>query len=184
MALDDILRYESARVAEDKSESDPEVSLVAMGNHYRTLLGTEDPIIAQSLADAGRGLQITSQKGRPHITNNGLILAMNQYAGSYEKAFNGVTIGELVNNYLNRGYTIPDKTKEGILAYRTLTYEQLATNVKDESRPEDERKKMLTAIRAIGTLKSQRLDKVSSDIKTDLTDKTLKELYPDEAETH
>ena len=80
MALDDLIRYESAAVAAVNVKKDSELAIASMSNFYRGILKEDDPIISKALQEAMSG-------GEAGISNLGVVQAIGVYGGKYENAF-------------------------------------------------------------------------------------------------
>jgi hypothetical protein len=172
MALDDILRYESAAVAAKNAQNEKDISVLAMQSLYKTILGKDydDPIINHALSEAGAG-------GEAGITNLGVVEAMGVYAQKYEKAFAGASVKDLTK-YLSDGFKVSDEVKEAFGSYGDLTVLDIATKLKDKEVPKEAKEPLENAMKAIQLLKDRRLRAATLKIYDSVVNENLANMYP------
>lgn len=175
MALDDLIRYESAAVAAINVEKEKDLAVLAMENQYRIILGKdfdEDPIIKRSLEEASAG-------GKQNITNIGIVQAMSVYSNKYENLFNSAKFSDLIQ-YLTEGYNISDEVKGALSDYSGVSLIDLMKKAKEEEMNDDDKKKIQKAITAISMLKERRLRAKTMEMYDGVVKKNLGTLYPKE----
>ncbi len=177
MGLEDLTRYESAAIAAVNAEKDPSLALSSYSNFCQDLGEDfyEHPAIQRSLKEAAEGLNI---KGRePQIRNTAVLQAIDLYGGKYEKAFSLTKFSDLIN-YLSDGYSLSDEVKEGLLKYNEYTYMDLAKLMKNEETPDNVKKEIGKAIKAVHVLKDRKFGAKTLGIINDNTTLMLNQLYP------
>jgi hypothetical protein len=172
MALDDLLRYESAAVAVMNVEKEKDISVLAMQNLYKTILGKDydDPIINKALEEAASG-------GEAGITNLGVVQAMDTYNKKYETAFAGAKVSDLTK-YLTKDYKVSDEVKAALGSYGELTIADIATKLKDKELTKEAKEPLENAMKAIGLLKDRRLRAATLSIYDSVVKQGLDSLYP------
>jgi hypothetical protein len=176
MALDDLLRYESAAVAAMNVEKEKDISVLAMQNLYKTILGKDydDPIINSALEEAASG-------GEAGITNLGVVQAMGVYSQKYDKAFTSAKMSD-ITKYLTDGYKVSDEVKGALGAYADLSIVDIATKLKDKELPKEAREPLEKAMKAIQLLKERRLRAATLKIYEGVVKQGLDSLYPKQEE--
>ena len=175
MALDDLIRYESAAVAAINVEKEKDLAVLAMENQYRTILGKDfdaDPIIKRSLEEAAAG-------GDQNITNLGIVQAMSIYSGKYEKSFNSTKFPDLIK-YLTEGFSIPETAKEALSVYSDNTLADLVKKMKEEEVSKEDKEKMQKTLQTIGMLKDRILRAKTMEMYNGVVKRNLESLYPKE----
>lgn len=172
MALDDLIRYESAAVAAVNVKKDSELAIASMSNFYRGILKEDDPIISKALQEAMSG-------GEAGISNLGVVQAIGVYGGKYENAFQSTKFSELVK-YLTDGYNISNEAKEALGKYNEMTLVDLSKNAKDEKTSKEEKEAFQKAFIALNALKERKLRAASLSIIGENTSELLSQLYPKE----
>jgi len=177
MALDDLIRYESAAVADMNAEKEPELAVAAMGDFYNNLLGEEDPIIKNSLQEAMYGVQ--RNKG---ISSKGLIEAIEGYGKQkYGQAFLDTKVSDLIN-YLTEGYSISDEVRDSLTKYNDITYLDLVKQSKNKDLSDKDKEEIGKAMTAINMLKERRFRGKTLDMINYNTEITLNSLYSKDSE--
>jgi len=173
MALDDLLRYESAAVAAVNAEKDPGLAIAAMGDFYRNILGENDPIINKSLQEAAYGVE--RNKG---ISSKGLIEAIETYGeGKYERAFATTKFSDLIN-YLAEGCNISDEVRNSLAKYNEIMYIDLIKQLKDKDVSDEDKKEIEKAVTAVGLLKDRKFRAKTLEMANYNTEMALNSLYP------
>jgi hypothetical protein len=174
MALEDLLRYESAAVAAMNLENEKDISLIAMQDLYKTILGKDydDPVYQRALGEAGEGL-----KTGAGITNLGVAQAIHTYTQKYEKSFVTLKVSD-ITKYLTDGYKVSDEVKEALVSLGDLTIADIAEKSKDKELSKDEKEVLGKAMQAINILKDRRLRAKSLDIYNNVVKQNLESLYP------
>jgi len=174
MALEDLLRYESAAVAAMNLENEKETSLIAMQSLYQTILGkdADDPVYKRALDEAGEGL-----KSGAGITNLGIAQAIQVYNQKYEKAFATTKISD-ITKYLTDSYKVSDEVKGALVSLGDLTIADIAEKSKDKELSKEDKESLGKAIQAINLLKDRRLRAKSLDIYNGVIKQSLETLYP------
>ena len=178
MALEDLLRYESAAVAATNLEHEKDISVIAMQNLYKTILGkdADDPIYQRALAEAGEGL-----KSGAGITNLGVAQAIEIYNQKYKKAFATSKVSDLTK-YLTDGFKVSDEVKEALGTYADLTVADVAAKLKDKEISKEDKEATEKIIQAISMLKDRRLRAKTLDIYNNVIKQNLDSLYPKQEE--
>jgi hypothetical protein len=182
MALDDLTRYESAAVAKQNVDSDKGLTVFAMENFYKGVLGKDinDPLIQRGLSEARQGLANAAKNGlEGDITSLGLFDAMINHSGKYEEAFKSTKFSDLTK-YLTEGFKIEDEVKAALEKYADLTIEDLGKKAKEEEMSEEEKEAISKAINAVTMLKIRRLKARTVDLYNSMTKEHLSALYPKE----
>ncbi len=177
MALEDLARYESAAVAAMNAGKERQLAVLAMETQYRTLLGKDfegDPIYENAFSEALEG-------GEDNITNAGVLRAIRNYAGKYEKALVSTKFSDLIK-YLIEGYKISDEVKQALGKYSDLTIKDLDDKGKDKELSKEEKKEIAKAVQAISILKERRLRAKTLDIYNGVVKRQLEGLYPKKEE--
>lgn len=175
MALEDLARYESAAVAAMNAGKERQLAVLAMETQYRTILGKDfegDPIYENAFNEALEG-------GEDNITNVGVLRAIKNYAGKYEKALVSTKFSDLVK-YLTEGYKVSDEVEEALGKYSDLTIKDLDDKGKELSK--EEKKEIAKAVQAISILKERRLRAKTLDIYNGVVKRQLEGLYPKKEE--
>jgi len=178
MALEDILRYESAAVAATNVENEKEIAVLAMKSLYKTILGkdSDDPIYQNALAEAHAGIETGAG-----ITNLGVVKAIGIYTQKYEKAFASTKMSD-VTKYLTDGFKISDEVKSAFEIYKDMTVADVAGKLKDKEISKEDKEALDKAMQAINMLKERRLRSKSLDIYNDVIKQNLEGLYPKKEE--
>jgi hypothetical protein len=178
MALDDILRYESAAVAANSMKTEKNISVIAMENLYKTILGkdSDDPIYKNALAEANAGIE--SEAG---ITNLGVAQAIGIYNQKYTVAFASTKISD-VTKYLTDGFKISDEVKSAFEAYKDMTVLDIETKLEDKETSKEDKEALDKAMKAIGMLQGRRLRAKTLDIYNNVIKQNLEGLYPKKEE--
>jgi len=172
MALDDLIRYESAAVAEMHAEKEPELAVVAMQDFYKNLLGENDPIIKNSLQEAMYGVE--RNKG---ISSKGLIEAIEVYGkGKYGEAFATTKFSDLIN-YLTEDYSISDEVKNSLAKYNEFTYIDLIKQLKNKDLSDEDKKEVEKAVNAVNMLQNRKFRAKTLDMINYNTEMGLNSLY-------
>ncbi len=174
MALEDLMRYESAAVAAMNVEKEKDLAVLAIESQYRSILGDDyetDPIIKRNIAEARAGLAHDS------ISNIGVLEAIQVYTGKYEKAFNSTKFSDLTK-YLTEGYKVSEEVKKALDKYKELTIKELAEKQKEKATSKQEAEEMGKAVKAVSILKERRLRAKTLDIYNGVVKRNLEGLYP------
>ncbi len=169
MALDDLIRYETAAIAARNVKEKPEVALTSISKFYETYVipNTEDPISRKAIQRAFEDATYGILQGLG-ISNAGVLEAIGVYAGKYDDVFKNALISDILE-YVGQGYEIPQNVTQALSQYRDMRFSDL----------EDE-----TAKKAIEVLKTRRLKNyglsMEIDANNEMTSRALLELYPSE----
>jgi len=175
MALDDLLRYESAAVAAVNVKNEKDIALLAVQDLYKTMYGKEvleDPIYAQAFSEAEVG--INSDAG---ITNAGIVKAIQAYNDKYELAFQNTSMKD-ITKYLTTGYKVSDEVREALELYGELTITDIAKKLKDKELTKEGKEELQKTMSAVGLLKDRKLRAKTLDIYNSVVKQNLDSLYP------
>lgn len=176
MALEDLMRYESAAVAAANIKKDSGLAVTAMADFYKKALGEEDPIIMGNLEEAVEG----AEEGQ--ISNRYVLRAMHVYGGKYERAFATTKFSDLIK-YLTDGYKVSDEAMDVFNKYNENTIEQLAKKMKeDKEMSENDKKEIGKMVQALSLLKSRRLKVLEVGIYDRQVTGALSQMYPKKEE--
>jgi len=165
MSLDNLLRYESAAVANMNAKKEPGLAIAAMYNFYKGILGDEkDPIIYKALEEAQAG-------GETGISHSGVIQAIEIYGGKHEESFFSTELSELVK-YLTQEFKIPEEAEKSFSKYYGKSLVELS---KDDKLDKDEIQK---TIGAISMLKDRKLREKTLGIVNQNVFQNLNAFYP------
>jgi hypothetical protein len=173
MALDDLLRYESAAVALTNLKNDKKISVLAMKGLYKTILGKDydDPIYQKALNEAEAG-------GEAGITNIGVVAAIQTYNQKYEKAFAESKVSD-ITKYLSDGFKISDEVKGALGAYKDMAISDLDKKLsEDKELSKDTREALEKIMKAIDLLKERRLRAATLKIYDGVVSEDLANMYP------
>lgn len=176
MALDDLIRYESAAVAAVNVEKEKDLAMLAIENQYRVILGKDfdsDPVYRKALNEAKEGGE------KYGITNSGIANAIETYSTKYEIYFASTKFSDLIK-YLTEGFSIPEQAKEALSAYNDITLADLAKKMKEGEIAKEDKEKIQKAVQAIGMLKERRLRAKTMEMYNGVVKKNLESLYPKE----
>jgi hypothetical protein len=176
MALDDLLRYESAAVAEMNVEKDKGLALLAIENQYRVMLGKDfdsDPVMKHSFGEASNGGE------KYGITNVAIAGAIENYSQKYNISFASTKFSDLIK-YLTEGFSISEEAQKALSVYKDTTLVDLAKTMKDEQTPKEAKEAMQKALQALEMLKERRLRAKTMEIYNGVVKRNLESLYPKE----
>jgi len=178
MALDDILRYESAAVAATNVDNEKNIAVLAMKSLYKTILGkdSDDPIYTKALNEAEAGIE--SGAG---ITNLSVAQAIGIYNQKYEVAFASTKMSD-ITKYLTDGFKISDEVKSAFESYKDMTVADVAGKLKDKETSKEDKEALDKAMQAIGMLRERRLRAKTLDIYNNVIKQNLEGLYPKKEE--
>lgn len=183
MALEDLLRYESAAVAATNAKEDPNLSLIAMQQFYgnsraelEKLGYGNDPTVlegAKAIAGYFNEAQVGLAEGTG-ISSAGLITSMKIYSNKYTEAFSSTKISDLTK-YLTDGFNISGEVKSAFAKYNELTLEDLGKKAKEATKEEQE--DMGKLMQAISILKERRFKVKSLNLYDGAAKMSLEQLY-------
>jgi hypothetical protein len=178
MALEDLVRYESAAVAATNLENEKDISLIAMQSLYKTILGKDydDPVYQRAFGEAQEGL-----KTGAGITNLGIAQAIQTYNQKYEKAFVSTKISD-ITKYLIESYKVSDEVKKALGTYSDLTIADIAEKLKVKEISKEDKESFGKVVQAIEMLKDRRLRAKTLDIYNNVVKQNLDSLYPKKEE--
>ena len=178
MALEDLLRYESAAVAASNLEKEKDIAVLSMRSLYKTILGkdADDPIYNNALNEAAAGAE--SGAG---ITNLGVAQAIGIYNQKYENAFVSAKMSDHTK-YLTDGFKVSDEVKSALGSYGDLTIVDIATKLKDKEITKEDKENLEKVMQAMNMLKDRRLRAKTLDIFNNVVKQNLDSLYPKKEE--